>query len=607
MSRQRSTLTSISGLSCVVALTLATVASASDLEREAERHAVDWTWGLSIPLRDGVSLGATRYLPRDQKAPAPCVFELTPYIGDTYHERGMYFASHGYPFLIVDVRGRGNSGGSFHPMIQEAKDGYDVVEWVARQPYCNGKVAMWGGSYAGYDQWAVAKTSPPHLATIVPAAAAFPGVEIPGRSMILDTYWIQWLTYVSGHALQASMFADQKFWQSRYLDFYRSGAGYDSLDTWVGNPSAILQEWVSHPDVDSYWDAFSPTAAEFAGIQIPILTITGIYDGDQLGALEFYRRHRANASASVFSRHFLVIGPWDHAGTRTPKAAFGGLKFGPASLVDLPKLHLDWYAYAMSDGPRPTLLVKPVAYYITGAEAWNYADSLEAITSEQRRYYLHSAGSASDVFNSGSLSPAAGLNEAPDHITCDPADTSLAAMEASLDADDLTSQRMVFARGGREFVYHTAPFDKDTELSGFFHFTAWIGIDRPDADFSVSVYEITRDGSSIFLSDAKIRARYRESLRKPTLVRSSAPRRYEFSNFTFVSRVIAAGSRLRLTLDPNYSIQSERNFGGAGPVASETIADSHPVTITLYHDSKHSSYLALPMGAARATLSTATN
>ena len=112
-------------------------------------------------MRDGVGLNATVYRPKEQRAPAPCIFTLTPYIGDSYHDRAMYFAGHGLPFLLVDVRGRGNSEGTFTPFAQEINDGYDVVEWLAKQPYCNGKVSMWGGSYAGFDQWATAKNRPP--------------------------------------------------------------------------------------------------------------------------------------------------------------------------------------------------------------------------------------------------------------------------------------------------------------------------------------------------------------------------------------------------------------------------------------------------------------
>ena len=142
----------------------------------------DIRWGVKIPMRDKVELNATLYFPKtsDGSGPkTPVIFTLTPYVSDTYHARGAYFASHGYVFALVDVRGRGNSGGDFEPFANEPRDGYDVVEWLAQQPYCDGKVAMWGGSYAGFDQWATAKEFPPHLATIVPAAAAHPGFDYP--------------------------------------------------------------------------------------------------------------------------------------------------------------------------------------------------------------------------------------------------------------------------------------------------------------------------------------------------------------------------------------------------------------------------------------------
>src|SRR5581483_11944262 len=120
----------------------------------------DIRWGVKIPMRDKVELNATIYLPHatDGSVPKlPAVFTLTPYISDSYHARGAYFASHGYVFALVDVRGRGNSGGDFEPFANEPRDGHDVVEWLAHQPFCDGKVAMWGGSYAGFDQWATAK------------------------------------------------------------------------------------------------------------------------------------------------------------------------------------------------------------------------------------------------------------------------------------------------------------------------------------------------------------------------------------------------------------------------------------------------------------------
>lgn len=93
-------------------------------------------WDLRIPLRDGVQLSAILYLPEPLEAPAPTLFTLTPYIAQGYHAQGVFFASHGYPFLSIDVRGRGNSQGDFEPNINEGRDGYDIVEWLAEQTYC---------------------------------------------------------------------------------------------------------------------------------------------------------------------------------------------------------------------------------------------------------------------------------------------------------------------------------------------------------------------------------------------------------------------------------------------------------------------------------------
>src|SRR5262245_60719354 len=108
-----------------------------------EPAGVDLIWSFKIPMRDNVRLNGTVYKATGQKEPLPVIFTLTPYIADGSHPRAFYFAQHGYVFVTVDVRGRGNSEGTFDPFAQEARDGYDVVEYLAKQPWCNGKVAMW--------------------------------------------------------------------------------------------------------------------------------------------------------------------------------------------------------------------------------------------------------------------------------------------------------------------------------------------------------------------------------------------------------------------------------------------------------------------------------
>ena len=568
-------------------------AQAGPLEDAAK---VDWRWDVRIPLRDGTHLSAIAYLPAGQQQPRPCVFTLTPYIAQSYHDRGMYFASHGYPFLSVDVRGRGNSEGEFHPMIQEAKDGYDVVEWLAKQPYCNGKVTMWGGSYAGYDQWATAKERPPHLATIVPVAAPTAGVDFPARNNIFSTYIEQWLTFTSGKAAQLNVFGDQPFWNSQYLRLVESGTAFRGFDSQVGNPSRIYQEWVSHPEVDAYWDSYNPTAAEYAALTLPILTITGMYDDDQPGALAHYSRYMQAASPEGRARHFLVIGPWNHAGTRTPQADFGGLHFGPASLVDLPQLHLDWYRYTMEGGPRPEFLKSAVAYYVTGAEKWRYADTLEAVTSKAVPFYLDSTGDAArDFYSAGTLGGDKVGHGAPDHYVYDPTDLSTARVEAHSDLESLRNLEVLHANPSK-VVYVSAPFAADTEISGFFRLTAYIALDEPDTDFWVTVLEVGTDGLVTPLSSDAMRARYRESLRASKLVTTKDPLLYEFKSFTFASRLVKAGSRLVVALAAANSILNEKNYNSGGNVAEETRKDARSVKVTLFHDARHPSALYVPLG-----------
>ena len=556
-------------------------------------------WATKIPLRDGVELNATVYMPDTPHAPRPCVFTLTPYISDTYHERGMYFAAHGYPFLVVDVRGRGNSGGVFRPRIQEARDGHDVVEWVAQQPYCNGKVAMWGGSYAGYDQWVTAKEFPPHLATIVPVASPRYSVEVPMRNNIFAPYMVQWLMFTAGRTVQAQIYGDRAYWAATFRRWHESGRSFRSLDAMAGMPSTVFQEYLDHPEPDDYWDAYNPTDEQYAKLDLPILTITGIYDDDQPGALEHYRRH-LRASTPARGNHFLVIGPWDHAGTRTPMRSFGGISVGEASLVDLPKLHLEWYAFAMEGGPRPRFLENAVAYYVMVADRWRHADSLAAVTSRHQPLYLDSSGSANDLFQAGSMAPSHGHGP-PDGYVYDPRDTTgpeVAAEESVVHS--LTDQTVAMALRGRLFVYHSAPFEDDIEVTGFFRLEAWLAIDCPDTDFYVSIHDISPDGSSVRLTNDAMRARYREGLTTARLVDTTDPLRYDFNRFTFVSRVIRRGHRLRLVVAPTGRLIdasfTQKNYNAGGVVAEEATDQGRAVTVRLFHDEAHPSALHVPIG-----------
>ena len=556
---------------------------------------VDMQWAVKIPARDGVKLNATVFTPHGQKQPLPVIFTFTPYIGDSYTDRAMYFAKHGYVYALVDVRGRGNSGGEFEPFVNEGRDGYDVVEWLAKQPYCNGKVTMWGGSYAGFDQWTVLKEFPPHLATIVPAAAAHPGVDFPFQYNIFAPYDLQWLTFTSGVTGNGSLFGSSSFWGSKAREMYMTHSAFQDFDKLVGNFSTVFQKWLKHPTPDAYYDAMVPSPEQYKKMSVPILTITGHYDGDQPGAFTFYKRHMQYGAMEAKANHYLIIGPWDHPGTRTPKAEVGGLKFGQASVLDLNRLHTEWYDWAMKGGPRPQFLKKRVAYYVVGAEEWKYADSLESISNAKKTLYLHSAGAAGDIFHSGNLMETPSSGAASDSWTYDPLDTRPGAAEPDDEPNGLTSQRAVQNLFGEGAVYHSEPFAEATEISGFPKLTLWLQMDVPDTDLEADLYEILPDGGSVVLTGATMRARYRESPREAKPVPVGKIEKYVFDNFTFFSRQVAKGSRLRLVIRSMNSTGAEKNYNSGGDVAAETGKDAKTAHITLVHDADHPSALELPV------------
>src|SRR6266404_3434577 len=506
----------------------------------------DIRWGVKISLRDKVELNATLYLPKttDGSAPkTPVVFTLTPYISDTYHARGAYFASHGYIFALVDVRGRGNSGGDFEPFANEPRDGHDVVEWLAQQPFCDGKVAMWGGSYAGFDQWATAKEFPPHLATIVPAAAAHPGLDYPSLNNVGYFYDMQWFTHTSGRTGQQNLFGDSKFWRTKFLDAYKKHIAFSTLDSFVGNPSKNFQRILKHSAVDAYYDAMVPTADQFKKISLPILTITGQYDGDEPGAMSYYRDHIANASPEERAKHFLIIGPWDHPGTRTPTDEVGGVKFGKDALVDLNELHRQWYDWTMKNGATPQFLKSQVAYYLLAAGnsgttgEWKYADNYAAVIANPKTFYFESTnGDANGVFRSGTLTetqPAGGA----DKFVYDPLDTRRGEEVEGVESNEKTAaldQRLPLSIGDDGLVYHTAALSKETPLIGCPDVTLRASIDAPDVDLEADLYEIQPDGTSIALWNDIRRLRYRESLREAKLVKPGEIVKCDFDPGLFV-------------------------------------------------------------------------
>jgi putative CocE/NonD family hydrolase len=582
--------------SCTILLLIAFAGLCIAAAEQTKDKDVDMILDLKVPMRDGVLLSATVWKPSVMESPLPTILVFTPYISDESQGRGMFFARHGYVYVSIDVRGRGNSAGIYYPLEgdKHSKDIHDAIKWLAGQPWSDGRFVMRGGSYRGTVQWQALMEKPDELKTIVPTAAAYPGVDYPAFKNIFTSYDSRWLAFTSGLTGNAQLFADEDYWSGKFLKMYLEHIPYSRLWEIVGIQQRLFERWLQHPCLDEFWLSFSPSPDVLSTIDIPILTITGFFDDDQPGAMMHYNQFMRYAGEEAKARHFLLIGPWDHPGTRHPARELGGLTFGENSVIDMEELHLQWYDWVLKGGARPEILKDRVNYYVIGPNVWKHAPTLEAVSNGERIWYLSSPGSdAHDVFNSGVLSSEPAGNEPPDSFEYDPLNTDIGVKEASGAAGSFMDQSEAFR--GEKVIYHSPSLPADIEVTGKMKLEVWISLNVPDTDLQVSVYEIKRDGTGIALGSDIMRARYRKSLSKAELVTPGEIELYTFDGFYLLSRVLSEGSRLRLIISSSNTPQLQKNYNSGGDVAEETAKDARTAVITVYHDDRHQSRLVLPV------------
>lgn len=508
-------------------------------------------------------------------------------------------------FAYVDVRGRGDSEGVFRPLAQEAEDGYDVVEWLAKQPWSDGRIAMWGGSYPGYDQWATASAKPPHLRTIVPVASIRPAVDFPTSNGIMEADALQWLTLTSGRSLYSGLYSDENYWRETEARSFRDKAAFNQLDVYAGNTSSVFQTWLQHPDLDAFWQPIYLPPESIANIDLPTLEISGYRDDDEPASISFYRDRLQSKNRAALERFYLILGPWDHPGTRAPKRRVWNEEFGGASLLDMQRLQLEWYDWIFQSAAKPEFLKKHAVYYVQGpgAECWKYADSIDTAAARSQILYLTSASGAKRVFESGALALKPSDSNA-DSFVSDPNDLGAAqANRESYGKIILPAGEAGFDLHGNGVVYHTPRFEQESELDGSVALHLWLEVDAPDTDLAYELYLVTPEGKTHWLTAARLRARYRYGLSKGEPIRQGQPEEYVFPAGQWFAQRIPKGSYLRLIIEAVNQPEMQKNWNSMKPVSEQSGADARLATIHLLHDAGHRSVLILPVGDPTAACS----
>ena len=546
-----------------------------------------------VPMRDGTILYADIFRPV-KEGRYPVLVCRTPY-GVEGRSEPAFFSKRGYVFLIQDVRGRYESEGSWDPFRNEANDGYDTVEWAAKQPWSNGKVGMQGKSYLGLVQWQAAKARPPHLMTIFPDVAS---VSPYHEFVTLNGAWRLSFNFGWGAVRQESRIGqntvlhkkgggsqnlsyDQVIWHLPLLDMQRL----------LGRQAQFYTEWIQHPDYDDYWKTLN-ISEHFSKITIPVHTFGGWFDIMLQGTVDGYLgMSQTGGSLKARQGSQMTIGPWGHGPTRS----FGDLAFGDTAMVDTMAIQLQWFNYWLKD--LPGLDNKLAArIFVMGENKWRFETKYPLTNTEYRKLYLHSKGGANSARGNGKLSwNTPNSNSKPDHYRYDPNNPvkslggnnccGVPTRAGPVDQQSIEQRHDVL-------VYTSDFLQESLEVTGPIKLKLYASSSSTETDFVAKLIDVYPDGTAINVAEGLLRTRYRKSLDQPKTL--DPGKIYELMiDLVDTSNLFLKGHRIRLDVTSSHFPQFNRNLntGEAFGLHQKPQAANQ----TIYHSNTYPSHFILPI------------
>jgi putative CocE/NonD family hydrolase len=551
---------------------------------------------LTIPMRDGVQLYAELFTPPGD-GPFHTILVRNPYspqvLPNNHYPVWQFYREAGYAVVYQRARGMGKSQGVFKFFFQEFEDGYDTVEWIATQPWCNGRIGMDGVSYMGTVQWQAARERPPHLVCIAPTA---PGgdwfFELPYCGGAFRHSWaLWWLNIAHAEQPEELVGAGLPFEANPVMQRVLKHRPLLTADELLGEPLRLYREWLEHDTLDAYWERIQMRAEDYAKIDIPVFTVTGWYDGDQPGSLYHWRGIEASLPGSRDQRH-LLIGPWNHTQTFVGgELSYGEWEFSENADVDLKKLRLAFFDRYLRGEDTGEQLPDRCKLYVTGSNQWQVFQNYPPDEVEYRPLYLSSDGAANTLDGDGHLSWAQPAYEAPDRYTYDP--------DIPVISSDLFPQdRRPIQKRTDVLVYTTDALEEPLTVIGPVVVNLYAASDCVDTDFVAHLLDVFPDGRAVppaLTVPSVLRARYRKGMDRTVPLTPNQPEAFTI-RLPNVGHTFLPGHRVRIEISSSMypAIHPNPNTGNA--IATDT--ESRIAHQTVYHDGEHPSHVLLPVLSA---------
>ncbi|MGI9579935.1 CocE/NonD family hydrolase [Chryseobacterium sp. RRHN12] len=526
---------------------------------------------------NGNTLTITIVRKRENTSPLPVILTNNIYAGPIDGFLGKRAATYNYVGAIVNTRGKRNSNDINNPFEHESEDIYEVIDWVSKQPWSNGTVGMVGGSYLGFSQWAAVKKLHPALKTIVPQVAVGIGIDYPAQNNVFMSYMLQWIQYVTNNKFtDEANFTNAIKWDSIFTKWYKSGKSFRSLDKISGKPSKIFQRWLDHPGYDEYWQKMVPYKEDFSKINIPILTTTGYYDDDQIGALYYFKQHHLyNKNAE----HYLVIGPYNHGGAQNFGFTYvNGNPIDPVARISIDDLAFSWFDYILKGGKKPEILKDRINFQVMNTNTWKHVADLDKMHNSSLKFYLQDKKNTSSVFSKPVKQSF--TRQTVDLKNRNQKDTYYKVSKK----DSIKTTNSV--------AFESEVLDKDIIMSGNLSGVFNVSVNKKDFDTDTYLYQISPDGKSYLLSTHIVRASYAKDHEKRQLLEPNTTEQIPINNSYVMSRKIEKGSKLLLLVGVNNNPNWQINYGSGKDVSDETLKDAgEPLEIKWYNDS----YVEIPV------------
>lgn len=567
-------------------------------------HRVRESRGTMIAMRDGVRISADLYLPElDGRVPA--ILSHTPYnnLSPSLADRARWFARRGYAVVLTDVRGRYDSEGAWDPFTDKHKyDGYDLVEWIAAQPWSSGKVGMMGGSYLGWTQWWAASQAPPHLTAIAPfvspPSSAF--ANAPYQHGVLASWILDWGARMAGRT-------EQVIGPGPYGGFTANRAVNMALrpqssifDSMGVRDAPWFAEWIRNSTANDYWER--NRYDRYERIPVPSFQVTGWFDANFPGSTQNFTGMRDRGAGSGARRPRLIIGPWAHAVNTSRELA--GIDYGPDSLLDLDGLQCRWFDHWLKGEQNGVMEEPPVWVFVMGANRWYSEKDWPLPQTRWTKFFLTSGGKANSLKGDGRLSPDPPQEGAGfDSYVSDP-DHPVKCPFTGGHIDGAVDARLP-AIGDDVLVYDTPPLTAPLEVTGPVQARIFAATSARDTDWMVRLIDVHPDGYAALLTDGVIRARYRDPDRQgafnPEKLSEIEPGKvyeYTIEFWRATGNLFRKGHRIRIEISssyfpyylPNLNTGAANNAYAVKPVIARQ---------RIFHSRDYPSHVVLPVIPAR--------